>query len=484
MKMCPDAEPDDGLLDVVTIGDITKRDLVLTMPKIYRGTHLPHPKAEVLRGPRDHGRDGRADAGPARRRAAGHDAGTLRGAARGAAAAGAGGSEQLSVPAELALVEARRQRRRQAARRRLRLLRPLERSDLLLERGDALLERVDPAYVLAELVDRVRRSLRVLRACVPPGSSASRGASPRPCPRAVRSRRRLCGLRCFCAMAPVIPPRRAAGGTPGYCARCRTDSGSPTTSACGSPRPTRRASPITRRSSSGSRRRASRTWRTTPAGTARSRRRGRGADDGCRRRLSRRRGLRRRPDDGRAAPRSAAPASATSTVERDGESWRPPRPTMRPSTRDAPADAGSRRGSWRRSLGPSRESSPSERLVGGRRHGGIRRRRSSSDRLRLGLRRLRPASWAAPWSRPAPWSARRRSTTATCSRRGAPRRRRRRGAARSSRAAARRTRPTTRLPFASSGRRCRSIGTCPVTVERRRSCSRRGGAAACRRGSR
>ncbi len=35
---------------MVTIGDVTKRDLVLTMPKIYRGTHLPHPKAEALRG--------------------------------------------------------------------------------------------------------------------------------------------------------------------------------------------------------------------------------------------------------------------------------------------------------------------------------------------------------------------------------------------------------------------------------------------------
>ena len=50
MKMCPDAEPDDGLFDVVTIGDVTKRDLVVTMPKIYRGTHLPHPRAEALRG--------------------------------------------------------------------------------------------------------------------------------------------------------------------------------------------------------------------------------------------------------------------------------------------------------------------------------------------------------------------------------------------------------------------------------------------------
>ena len=50
MKMCPDAEPDDGVFDVLTIGDISKRDLVTTMPRIYRGTHLPHPKAELLQG--------------------------------------------------------------------------------------------------------------------------------------------------------------------------------------------------------------------------------------------------------------------------------------------------------------------------------------------------------------------------------------------------------------------------------------------------
>ena len=50
MMMCPDAEPDDGLLDVLLIGDLTKRDLLLTLPKTYRGRHLPHPKAELLRG--------------------------------------------------------------------------------------------------------------------------------------------------------------------------------------------------------------------------------------------------------------------------------------------------------------------------------------------------------------------------------------------------------------------------------------------------
>jgi diacylglycerol kinase (ATP) len=50
MKITPDAEPDDGLFDVLLIGDVTKTELVRVMPKIYRGTHLPHPKGEVLRG--------------------------------------------------------------------------------------------------------------------------------------------------------------------------------------------------------------------------------------------------------------------------------------------------------------------------------------------------------------------------------------------------------------------------------------------------
>jgi YegS/Rv2252/BmrU family lipid kinase len=50
MMICPGAEPDDGVFDVLLIGDLTKRDLLLTLPKTYRGRHLPHPKAELLRG--------------------------------------------------------------------------------------------------------------------------------------------------------------------------------------------------------------------------------------------------------------------------------------------------------------------------------------------------------------------------------------------------------------------------------------------------
>ena len=49
MHIAPDASPDDGLFDVVLIGDVTKLDFVTTFPKIYRGTHVGHPKIEVLK---------------------------------------------------------------------------------------------------------------------------------------------------------------------------------------------------------------------------------------------------------------------------------------------------------------------------------------------------------------------------------------------------------------------------------------------------
>jgi diacylglycerol kinase (ATP) len=50
MMICPEASPDDGLFDVLLLGDLTKRDLLMNLPKTFRGKHLPHPKAEVLRG--------------------------------------------------------------------------------------------------------------------------------------------------------------------------------------------------------------------------------------------------------------------------------------------------------------------------------------------------------------------------------------------------------------------------------------------------
>jgi diacylglycerol kinase (ATP) len=50
MRIAPDAVLDDGLLDCVLFGDVTKLDFLTTFPKIYRGRHLSHPKIELLRG--------------------------------------------------------------------------------------------------------------------------------------------------------------------------------------------------------------------------------------------------------------------------------------------------------------------------------------------------------------------------------------------------------------------------------------------------
>jgi YegS/Rv2252/BmrU family lipid kinase len=50
MKVTPEAEPDDGLLDVLIIGDVNKADFVRTVPKMYRGTHVKHKKVETMRG--------------------------------------------------------------------------------------------------------------------------------------------------------------------------------------------------------------------------------------------------------------------------------------------------------------------------------------------------------------------------------------------------------------------------------------------------
>jgi YegS/Rv2252/BmrU family lipid kinase len=52
MMLAPDAEPDDGLFDVVLIGDVSKLDFATTAPKIYKGKHVHHPKVEVLRSRR------------------------------------------------------------------------------------------------------------------------------------------------------------------------------------------------------------------------------------------------------------------------------------------------------------------------------------------------------------------------------------------------------------------------------------------------
>lgn len=49
MRICPDADPHDGLLDVVVGGRFDRRTLMRVKPQIYRGTHVTHPLARVYR---------------------------------------------------------------------------------------------------------------------------------------------------------------------------------------------------------------------------------------------------------------------------------------------------------------------------------------------------------------------------------------------------------------------------------------------------
>jgi len=49
MLLAPGAEPDDGRLDYVEFGDMTRRDVLLQPPSwLYRGEHIRHPKVRKL----------------------------------------------------------------------------------------------------------------------------------------------------------------------------------------------------------------------------------------------------------------------------------------------------------------------------------------------------------------------------------------------------------------------------------------------------
>jgi len=52
MLICPDAKYDDGLLDVLILHKITVPQFLRVFPKVFTGTHLSHPRVEVLRGRR------------------------------------------------------------------------------------------------------------------------------------------------------------------------------------------------------------------------------------------------------------------------------------------------------------------------------------------------------------------------------------------------------------------------------------------------
>lgn len=49
MRIAPDADPNDGLFDVVILGDLGKIEFLRATPTVYEGTHIHHPKVSVFR---------------------------------------------------------------------------------------------------------------------------------------------------------------------------------------------------------------------------------------------------------------------------------------------------------------------------------------------------------------------------------------------------------------------------------------------------
>jgi diacylglycerol kinase (ATP) len=52
MKICPGADPADGLFDVTVVGATTRLELVRTKPRLMSGTHVDHPSVSVFRAAR------------------------------------------------------------------------------------------------------------------------------------------------------------------------------------------------------------------------------------------------------------------------------------------------------------------------------------------------------------------------------------------------------------------------------------------------
>lgn len=52
MRVCPDALPDDGLLDVTILGAVPRGEFLRAFPRVYKGSHAGHPAVTMRRARR------------------------------------------------------------------------------------------------------------------------------------------------------------------------------------------------------------------------------------------------------------------------------------------------------------------------------------------------------------------------------------------------------------------------------------------------
>jgi diacylglycerol kinase (ATP) len=49
MYVCPQAQLNDGLFDVMILEPVSKIEFLKVFPKVYSGSHISHPKVKILR---------------------------------------------------------------------------------------------------------------------------------------------------------------------------------------------------------------------------------------------------------------------------------------------------------------------------------------------------------------------------------------------------------------------------------------------------
>lgn len=52
MRVCPDADLNDGLFDIMILHPVSKLEFIKVFPTVYKGTHVQHPQVEVIRANR------------------------------------------------------------------------------------------------------------------------------------------------------------------------------------------------------------------------------------------------------------------------------------------------------------------------------------------------------------------------------------------------------------------------------------------------